>query len=293
MKTSPIAAGIAAIALSTSVTTADEYLAVDFGVPSSPVYRIDTQTRQTTQLPGMLGEGANALTVTPDGRYFATRRINGNGTAALVEIEPTTGFELGVLPISIPNFNRVDVRGLAASPTGDIWATFNPDGSVNGPDNPDLIGRITPSGIVDNFRPLMLDTGLGLGGAQALEFGSDGLLYGWNRGSAADNDQIGLYTVDPFTGIATDVNPAVDSSFTFDGGTSTLNLQSFDFGTDGLLHSLFGAFEFTIDPTTGVVTAVSEDADNPFPAVRGIALIPEPTGLLALSGLGLLLMRRR
>ncbi len=88
------------------------------------------------------------------------------------------------------------IRGMAAAQDGTLYACAPPS---NG------IGRdLYTIDLVTGAGTLIGPTANGL---QALEFGLDGKLYGW------DTSGPGLVAIDPATGVATDVNPSIGGGF--------------------------------------------------------------------------------
>ena len=110
----------------------------------------------------------------------------------------------------------------------------------------------------------------GLTGLQGLDFSPAGVLYGWDI-------DIGLMTINPAIGVATDVNPQVGA---------TADIQSIVFSPNGT--PFFGARNalFTIDPTSGMPTRVGSGG---YTDVRGIEIpgagsVPERGALLFVGG---------
>lgn len=87
----------------------------------------------------------------------------------------------------------------------------------------------------------------------------------------------GLYTIDPNTGITTDVNPSVSGT---DG-----SIQALEFGPDGLLYGAYYDL-FTIDLTTGVAVNISGNFVGDVRGLAAPAIVPIP-GAAWLLGFGI------
>jgi hypothetical protein len=162
---------------------------------------------------------------------------------------------------------------LAFSPAGVLYAINSGDGpSQTG--SPDLLYTI------DQLTGAATFIGsVGYEGVQALDFAPDGTLYGWDLRSA------GLFTIDPLTGAATDVNPAIG-----DFG----DMQAIAFARNGRLYGATNGPQSSlveINRLTGAVTVVGGPTDLD---IRGLAIVPEPSGILSgLIGIALLAGARR
>jgi len=224
------------------------------------VIKIDQNTGVGTTIDSSGFFGLNSLADDSSGRFFSV--TDPDASELLVGIEPETGSGSRVVNLLLGE--GVSVRGLAFSPSDVLFAVTD---NVLGNDQSELY-------------TIDINTGIGTligsteAGIQGLAFSPNGTLYGWNVGS------VGLVTIDPLTGLATDINENV-------GGSA--NIQTIAFAPDG---TLFGAHDslFTIDPTTGI-SAVIGSGD--YEDVRGIGFvledepksIPEPTSVLALLAL--------
>ena len=213
---------------------------------SGPVYHIDPATGLGSEVATTQG-GFNALGQDRGGR------IVGVGTAPglteLYEINPFDGSTTR-LATSSP---AMSVRGLAFSPSDVLYAIVD-GGQSNGTFHLDMLYRVDAT--TGEFT--LIGTDIGLTRTQGLEISADGTLYGWDLTA-------GLVTIDPVTGLATDVNPDV-SGF-------GVAIQTLVFDSRG---TLFGGRNelYTIDPATGVTTRVGGGG---YSDVRGMALIAEPT----------------
>jgi len=169
----------------------------------------------------------------------------------LVEIQSDGSSTLGAM------LDRsVGARGLAFSP-GDVL--FAIEGGVAF--DPDTLVTIdVDTGAVTTVGSFGIDQ------VQALAFSTSGTLYAWD-GNA------GLLTVDPATGLATDVNPNVGGTFA---------IQAIEFGSNGILYG--GQDElFEISVADGSTTLIGSGS---YTNVRGLALVPEPgAGPLGLASL--------
>jgi hypothetical protein len=183
------------------------------------VYALDSSTGVCDLIGiGMLGQAG--LARDGAGTIWTTGQTNSAGgpTYYLVRVEPSNGQVT-------PMFVTQGFRSLASAPGNSLF------GLVNG----------TPADLLAS-----IDTTTG----QSTTVGSTGLtnlvalvvhqgqLYAWDT-------IVGLVTVDPLTGLATDVNPAA-------GGSDVTWLSVREDGT--LIGG--GALLFTIDPATGVTTYV-------------------------------------
>jgi hypothetical protein len=247
-----------------------EFLAV--GGPG-PVYIIDERTGNGI-LAGALGSsngGGNALAIDRSGTPYTTMTygypLNG---IYLVPLRRQDGFWLGTLGPRI----GLHVPGLAFSPGGTLFAIGNNDATGD-----DLYTIDVDTGV----RTLVGSTRLF--GIAALEFSPQGILYGFDGGRGSGTG-VGLVTIDPLTGVATDVDPAVDGS--------AWDVLTIAFAPDGTLYAARTSL-FTVDITTGALTLVASGGGW---NIGGMVWIPEPctpTALLSLAAAALLvhLCRRR
>jgi hypothetical protein len=200
----------------------------------------------------------NSLAKNSAGVLYSQGSTNGFDSH-LVTINPSTGAATLVAPLSISG-----LRGLAFSPTDVLY------GLVNG----SLFSDIDSLYRIDTTTGAATLVGLtGFEGIQGLEFSPAGILYGWDIFA-------GLLTIDPSTGVATQVDPA---------GVGSALIQTLAFAPDG---TLYGAREalFRIDTSTGDTTLVGSGG---YSDIRGLefATVPEPSSLLLVGG-GLLCLAR-
>lgn len=176
----------------------------------------------------------NAMSRSPDGTLYATKV----GPQQLLTIDPDTG-----VATVVANLNpAIDVRGLGFHPNGTLYAVVDES-------TPDALHTIDP-----NTGATARIGATGTTTIQGLAVSQDGTIYAWDLSSSLSR---GLMTLDPNTGVATDVNPNV-------GGR---DMQALDFGPDG---TLFGGRDqlYTIDVNTGEFTLVGSGG---YADVRGFA----------------------
>ena len=203
---------------------------------------------------GAAGSGLNSAASDGNGLVYSVT----NDT--LVEIQSDGSSILGA------QLDRaIDARGIAFSLGGVLFAIEGEFGF----DDDILVTIDVVTGAVATIGSMGIDQ------VQGLAFAPNGTLYAWD-GNA------GLLTVDPSTGLATDVNPA-------EGGTFAI--QTIEFAPDG---TLYGGNEelFEISVADGTTSTIGS---GNYTDVRGLAFLPEPgIGLLTLAGvLTLGLLRRR
>ncbi|MFI4897619.1 MAG: TolB family protein [Phycisphaerales bacterium JB059] len=245
------------------------------------VVDIDLDTGHATQIAAGAGFRANSLTMAPDGSLMFINRDNGQ-TLSTLSADGTSIVESRTLDRSI------DVRALAWDGNGDMVA-FGPHPTEFGAGVWSIDSATL--GVSGPIRVTRGDT-TPYSGFQSAEYAPDGTLYAWSSNSSAQFAD-GLVTIDPETGVGTDVSPAFNNGAVF---------QSIAFAPDGRLFAVtantlsssgvdsYSLFE--IDPLLGtfeVIGAFGEDFD-----VRGIAVIPAPggVGVLALALVGVRRRRR-
>lgn len=223
------------------VATADEIFAIAW---PSGAYTIDSITGTGQPASSPAATGLNSLARGQDGRFYSADS-GGN----LITVDPASddiavvaALDFGAVNISIPS--------MAFSPGGTLY----------------VINREFP----DTLYTVNLATGVGTrlgstGGftVQGLAFTPGGALYGWDIFQ-------GLLAIDPVTGAATDVNP---------NEGATANIQCLAFSPGGVLYGAQNGL-FTIDPTTGVPTAVG--AGNLFD-IRGMDFNTGPAFRLTIT----------
>lgn len=215
-------AGLFAAPLATSLVTAQDMIAVSW---SGGVYTLDSYTGATSYLGnGLFGQ--NALARDDVGGLWSTER---NGSIySLTSVDPNTG------AATVVTSNFPDLRAMASAGGTMLWGVENAS-----PDQLILFdttnSQVTPIG------------GTGFTAIQCLA-AVDGVLYAWDNNA-------GLLTIDPGTGAATDVNPAV-------GGNG--DMQWLARRSDGaLVGGANGLYE--IDLATGDATLIASG----LPGTRG------------------------
>lgn len=203
-----------------ALASAQELLAVSW---SGNAYRIDLPTATITSSSSTgLGLGCNALAIDPSGTIWSTRRTGPTGSWVydLIRIDPVT------LAGTIHHAAwGLDVRGMAADPvSGMLWCIV--DGS---PDTLQLYDPVTQTATLIGPTGRSSIQGLALLG---------GTFYAWDI-------SVGLMTVDPTTGLATDVDPNL--------GTQSAGIQFLGASpTGGLIGGQNQLYD--VDPLTGIAT---------------------------------------
>lgn len=207
----------------------------------------------------------NSLARNSSGTFFSATNFIG-ADPFLVAINPNTG--LGTKVATLDFVRAGDVRGLAFSPSDTLFA-INSSVKESGEELPDSLLTID----VDTGTGTLIGN-TGLPGIQALAFSPKGALYGWEVGALGNGVGLGLVTIDPLTGLATDVNPSMDGSAD--------DIQGLAFASDG---TLYGAREslFSVDVTSGTITLVGSGG---YSDVRGIEPVPEPSSVLGVLAFG-------
>jgi hypothetical protein len=116
-----------------------------------------------------------------------------------------------------------------------------------------------------------------------LAFSPKGTLYAWDSGSAGKLG-LGLVTVDPFTGVATDVDSAIDAPI-----FPPVAVAALAFAPDGRLYGAYYDL-YTVEPSSGALTLIGRIGDISA-GVGSMVWIPEPstpTALLTLAAAALL-----
>jgi hypothetical protein len=158
---------------------------------SGLVYKLDPATGSGVLLGASGYSSINAMAADCGGNVYSA------SGSSLIRIDPNTG--VGSLALALP---LSSVRGLAYNPAdGLLYAIENGGGptSVSVPDN------LYKIDLVAGTTTLVGNTGFN--GIQGLSF-AGGLLYAWETGSG-NGVGFGLLEVDPATGAAVDVNPAI------------------------------------------------------------------------------------
>jgi hypothetical protein len=278
------ALSVLVLAVASPAARAD-IIGVTFGGTASPVVRIDPATGVGSAIGPSGFPALNSLAEDRAGTLYSAVDSPPGSPPHLITINPATGAGTMVATLS---FGAVvpDVRGLAFS-GADVLYAINNTGPVGG-QNPDDLFRVD---VATGVGTLIGATGRN--GVQSITFSAAGILYGWDVGGM-DSAGLGLVTIDPATGLATDVNPAVG-----DGG---LLIQGLAFAPDGRLFGVSAAAAavmpdtlFTIDAATGAASPVGSGG---YTDVRGIAFagaVPEPSAavLFAAGAVGVLAYARR
>lgn len=232
------------------------------------VINIDSQTGDGNPVGSSGFERLNSLAVDSSGRLITATApwpIEPNTPSTLVQIDSLTGQGTAIATVS-GLVNGID--SMAFSPNNELFAYSRASGgTVQGNRGLFKIDVLTgqTTFIGSTGGPFFI---------QGLTFDSNGTLYGWS----GDGGSVGgLYTIDPNTGIATDVNSSV--------AENGVDIQTLSFGPDGKLYG--GRLNlYTIDTTTGIPTLIGGDFIGD---VRGIAFtepVPEPITILG-SGIAL------
>lgn len=198
----------------TPLATAQDMIAVSW---SGGVYALDSYTGAATYIANGLS-GQNALARDDAGGLWSTHR---NGTVyALTSIDPNSG------AATVVTNNFPDLRAMASAGGTLLWGIQNAS-----PD--ELIQFDTTNSQVTTIGQT------GFGSIQCLAT-VDGILYAWDNNA-------GLLTIDPATGVATDVSASV-------GGNG--DMQWLTRRSDGALIGGNSGL-YVIDPTTGVATQIA------------------------------------
>jgi len=223
-------------------------------------YRIDHATAKS-QYVGGAPISLNSMAMDASGTIYTTgREASSPWETYLFTIDPGTG---------------ATKRGPRTTSTSAL--AFSPEGR--------LFAMRTDS-MKNDLYTLDIETGAltlvgypGVAGIQTLDFSPNGTLYGFDAGYASERG-IGLVTIDPITGLATDVDPMVH------GNPS--EVQSIAFAPDG---TLYGASEnlYTVDVNSGALTLVGP-IQGIQGDIRGMVWIPEPSTLTALATLAAALL---
>ncbi|MBK8975442.1 MAG: hypothetical protein IPM29_05915 [Planctomycetes bacterium] len=208
------------VATVTAVPAQNDMIGVSW---TGSVYGIDSTTGAGTLIGTTgLGTGANSMAIDGSGTVYIHQRSTG-----LATVDPATGAATIVCRLT-----ALDVRGLAYSPTGVLYAVVD-GGSA---DSLFTIDVATCSA--------SLVGATGLVSLQGLTFLGN-TLYGWDVSRSTTQPGLGLVTIDTTTGVATDVNPTV-------GGANHQFLTS-----DGAGNLLAGNNAlYRIDVSTGVETLI-------------------------------------
>ena len=245
------------------------------------VWRLDLNTGAGTKV-GNAGAFRNAMALSPSGLFYSA----GDGPE-LITINPSNGAATVVATFSLQSPSQEDIRALAFSPAGTLYAVsrYDPGNPAQGSNR---LYTINPQTGATTFIG-----GMGTVGVQALEIAPNGTAYGYHIGTGdgpGNSGELGLVRVNLATGAITDVNPA-------NGGV--YGIQSLAFVPDGTLYgvrSFPDAGLYRIDPATDATTRIGpQPGPGEWSDIRGIAfVVPEPAALplLAMATLGLVRRRR-
>ena len=224
---------------------------------TAPQVRIDLQTGEYTTLHAQ-GRSYNSLAKNSAGELFGGWFSGSGENGRVSRFDPDTGAVLQTFNAVTPGADSS--RGLSFDSSDNVFAVINRNDSQGSPTLDDDLYRF------DLASQTTIRIGsLGFGAVQGLDISPDGNFFAWDVVT-------GLLSVDPLTGIATDINPTI-------GGTG--DIQSIVFAPDG---QLFGARRnlYSIDPTTGAFTQIGVGSGID---IRGIEfIVPEPSsGAILLS----------
>ena len=260
---------------------------------SGNVYHIDEATGLGTFV-GSTGIGfpyiINSLARSPAGVYFSATDTSFPFPQSLFTIDPATGAGTIVASLSFGSVSP-SIRALAFSPAGELYAIHN-QGLLSSPNDLYLINPVTGAGTLAGST--------GLCGIQSLTSSPTGLLYAWDFGCSGQTG-LGLVTINPLTGAAIDVNPAM-------GGGS---MQSLAFSAAGALYGVNNNFVdgpginpfYSINTLTGEATTIGNGPYG-YTDLRGLecitcppvqpAAVPEPPAITLLGAgcLALVVARR-
>jgi hypothetical protein len=193
---------------------------------SGDVYQIDLATGNSSLIGYSGYSKLNAMAKAPDGTMYAM------SDSDLLSIDPVTGLATYVATTSLNS-----VRGLAFDSSGTLYAAENPIPTAI---DEDILYTIDVGTGATNFIGAT-----GFFGIQGMSF-SGNVLYAFDIGNGSGIGD-GLITIDPATGVSTDVNPGVNGS----------GSQAQCLFTDNAGNLYCAASElFSVDKATGVVTVI-------------------------------------
>ena len=220
------------------------------GFGGTGTVRIDPNTGTYTTISNT-AQASNSLAQDTAGRLYLSWSINTQSNGRVSRFNAFDGSLLQTFATATPGAGGI--RGMSFDAADNLFAVLNRDDAQGSPTIDDDLYTFDLA-----TETTSLVGSLGFSAVQGLDFAANGDLYAWD---ILD----GLLQVDPNTGAAVDINPAV-------GGTA--NIQSIAFAPDG---RLFGAREnlFQIDLTTGTFTQIGTGLGLD---VRGIEwVVPEPS----------------
>lgn len=253
--------------LTLSTVWADSIVGVPLGYTpgTGPIVKINPTNGAYTVV-NTVGNSYNALAQNSHGDLYAAFFSSSASNGRIARVDPLTGAPLQVFNAATPGAGSI--RGLAFDANDRLFAVVNRDDTSGSPTVNDDFYEID---LVAQSTHLI--GSLGFLSVQALDVAPNGTIYGWDNG-------FGLLTVNPLTGLATDVNPSI---------RGTADIQSIVFAPDG---RLFGARQqlYSINPATGAFIPIGPGGGID---LRGIEwIVPEPASIM-LSGSTLILLLAR
>ena len=240
---------------------------VGFTPGTAPLVKIDPVSGVYTTL-STFGNSYHALAQNSQGELFGGYFSTTTDQGRVARIDPLTGAPLQVFTTVTPGAGGI--RGLAFDASDRLLAVVNRDDQSGSPTINDDLYEINLAA-----QTTSLIGSLNFMRVQGLDVTPDGTVYAWDVGA-------GLLRVNPTTGAATDVNPALAGSGA---------IQSIVFAPDGRLFGA-GTALFSINPATGAFAQIGPGGG---PDLRGIEwVVPEPsTALLSMFASCLLFQFRR
>jgi hypothetical protein len=207
---------------------AQEMIGIDFLL--GDVFSINAKDGQSVLIgsTGLTQSLWHSMAKDSQGRLFAGYGY-WNVPHGIYQIDPVTGQATFIVQTSL-----LGLRGLAFGP-GDVLYGTNDTTTPLGGGPDDLVTIDLVTGATTIIGPT------GLKSLQSLAFGN-GILWGW------DTDNVGLVSIDTVTGLATDVNPALEDNLYL--------IETLCFSDDGILYGAQGSL-WIIDMLTGAPTFVA------------------------------------
>jgi hypothetical protein len=211
-------------------------------------YRIDPLTGGSVEL-SRPGIPFNSLARDLAGNFIAG---GGGVDDNLYRINPVDGSAQLMTHIITPGFETI--RGLAFAPNDDLFAIERPWSTSTGRS-------------VNYLYKIDVDTGnatlvgeTGLFGLQSLAISKEGAMYSFDL----EGNGLGLVTIDPVSGIASDVNPTDNAQGS--------GIQSLAFSSNGSLYAMGQGAIYTVNVSNGSLSRlVNFNVD-----IRGIEFLPIP-----------------
>lgn len=238
---------LAALAVLNQPILAEEIFAV--GWPAQ-AYSIESTTGAAQSIGTVYAIPVNALARSPGGVLYTINSTN------LLVVDPLTGAATNVVPINpnSPGVSYVNVPAMAFSPAGVLYF-INRD---NSPFPGDWLYSLDVNTGQGHFiGPTGLNAHM-----QGLACAPNGTLYGWHT-------EVGLVTINPGNGNATDVNAAVGA---------TADLQCLGFSPGGMLYGARQAL-YILNPSDGAPSLVGGNLAD----IRGLEFIPKQAPKLTIS----------